>query len=64
MNVLIIKAFIKLEIMEKAEGFRPDLSINSTVVESFSIELSYDKKRHTLINFLYSSLTYGIGRAA
>ena len=49
--------------MEKAEGFRPDLSINSTVVESFSIELSYDKKRHTLINFLYRSLTYGIGRA-
>ena len=63
MNVLIIKAFIKLEIIEKAEGFRPDLSINSTVVESFSIELSYDKKRYTLINFLYRSLTYGIGRA-
>ena len=56
MNVLIIKAFIKLEIMEKAEGFRTDLSINSTAVESFSIELSCDKKRHTLINFLYRSL--------
>lgn len=56
MNVLIIKAFIKLEIMEKAVGFRPDLSINSIVVEPFSIELSCDKKRNTLINVLYRSL--------
>ena len=56
MNALIIKAFIKLKIMEKAVGFRPDLSINSIVVEPFSIELSCNKKRNTLINVLYRSL--------
>ena len=44
MNVLIIKAFIKLEIIEKAEGFRPDLSINSTVVESFQLNFHTTKR--------------------
>ena len=35
---------------------RPDLSINSTDVESISIELLCNKNRNTLINVLYSPL--------
>ena len=34
---------------------RPDLSINSTNVESISIELLYNKNRNTLTVFLYKA---------
>ena len=58
MNCLIIKAFIKLEIIVKEVEFqslnfklRPDLSINSRDVEFLSI--LFDKVRNISINVLY-----------
>ena len=66
MNSLMIKAFIKSEIIVKEVAFefiykslkfelRPHLRNNSRDVKSLSTEILFDKERNSLINALYRS---------